>query len=356
MPETVFTKQKTLEAKGLAILLLLSYHLFENRQMLEELQVKHAPFTTDRFLLFTGFGNICVAVFVFLTAYGISIGLLRQNAPFMEQLRQAWKRFYKLMLQFFILYLSVNLLWHRHFDYVSLYGSGKQGLLYALTDGLGLSMFFHTPTLNMTWWYMEIAYILIFLVPVLALLVQKTGYYLLPLAFFAPYVFPMGEDIHRYFFVAVLGVCAAYGHLPDKLLSIKIPAILKWIGALALLFLCVLIRQNYVVYETYVYLADAPIALLVIYVACALFGTVPGLKQALSFIGKHSMNIFLVHTFFYMSLWREYIYHFHYWLVSLLLCLLASLMYSVILEAVKAGVLRLFLWGKPRLSAHFDRR
>ncbi len=340
--ETRFSKKNSLEAKGLAILLLLIYHLFENKTMLEELQVDHTPFGREGFLTFTGYGNICVAVFVFLTAYGISVGLLSRELSAKETLAEAWTRFGKLMLRFFILFASVNLLWWRHFDYVSLYGEGKQGFLYALTDGLGLSMFFDTPTLNQTWWYMEIAYILIFLLPVLAWAVRKTGYYLLPVAFFLPYVFSMEFDIHRYFFVAVFGVCAAYGRLPDKLLALKIPVAVKWIGGLGLLVLSVLIRQNYAVHETYLWLVDAPIALLVIYVASALFGSVPGLREVLQFVGKHSMNIYLVHTFFYMALWRDYIYHFHYWLASLFICLGACLIYSLVLEGIKKGVVYLY--------------
>ncbi len=335
--EKTFRKENTLEAKGLAILLLLFYHLFENRSVLEEMQVDCRPFGTEGFLLFSGFGNICVAVFVFLTAYGISFGLLGREVTIRDAAVEAWRRFLKLMLRFFILFASVNLLWGWIFDYTLTYGEGKQAFLYALTDGLGLSGFFDTPTMSLTWWYMKLAYILIFLVPVLAWAVRKIGYYLLPVAFFLPFVFSMGGEIERYFYVAVLGVCAAYGHLPDKMLSLRIPVVLQWIGSGVLVVLCILIRQNYVVYQTSIAVVDALIALFLVYLASALFGRVPGLREGLRFLGKHSMNIYLVHPFFFMMLWRQYIYHFHYWLLTFLICLGASLIYSVILEWIKAG-------------------
>ena len=337
--EKSFTKRCTLMAKGVAILLLLIYHLFENQTILEEMQVEYAPFTKEHFLMFSGFGNICVAVFVFLTAYGIAVGLLeKKDITPMEAMREAALRFARLMGNFLILFVSVNVLWWRHFDYASLYGRGKQAFVYLLTDALGLSMFFDTPTLNMTWWYMEIAYLLIFLVPVLVWAVRRVGNYLLLLAFFAPFVIGMGEDIGRYFFVAAFGVCAAYGKWPDKLLNLKIPLLLQWIGGLLLFVLCIMIRQNYVIYETYVYLADAPIALFLVCFASALPGRVPVLNRALELLGRHSMNIYLVHTFFYMMLWRKQIYHFSYWLASLGICLLVCLLYSLVLEGLKWSV------------------
>ena len=176
-----FTKNHSDMAKGLAILLLLFYHLFENEELIVSLEVNHAPFSREGFLLFSRFGNICLAVFVFLTAFGIATGLLAQKDALPEGLfwktayNQAAKRFFRLMLNFAVLYLSVNLLWWYKFDYQSLYGTDKQGIVLLLTDALGLSMFFNTPTLNATWWYMEIAYILIFLVPLLTWLTAKIG-------------------------------------------------------------------------------------------------------------------------------------------------------------------------------------
>ena len=67
-----FTKEHSFVVKGVAILLLLMYHLFEHEQQVTGLEVNYSPFPLSGFLLVTGFGNICVAVFVFLTAFGIA--------------------------------------------------------------------------------------------------------------------------------------------------------------------------------------------------------------------------------------------------------------------------------------------
>ncbi len=174
-----FTRTHSNMAKGLAILLLLAYHLFENEELITSMEVNYTPFSLEGFLCFSGFGNICVSMFVFLTAFGIARGLEGQWSPeglcWKSAYGQAARRFLRLMLNFTILYASVSLLWWYKFDYQSLYGAGKQGVLPLLTDALGLSMFFGTPTLNDTWWYMEIAYLLIFLVPLLARLADPAA-------------------------------------------------------------------------------------------------------------------------------------------------------------------------------------
>lgn len=335
--QKTFTREHSFAAKGLAILLLLGYHLFENANLVTSMEVIYSPFSLNGFLTLTGFGNICVSVFVFLTAYGISTGLFAQQetASLRDAYKQAGKRFVILMINFAVLYLSVNLLWWYKFDYQSLYGVNKQGFLFFLTDATGLSMFFGTPSLNLTWWYMEVAYILIFLVPFLAWLVKKLENYTLLLAFFVPYIVVFQQDMERYLFVAVFGVCAAHGRLLDRLLNLKLHFAFRWLIGIAGFVLCVLIRQNYVVYENYVQLIDAPIALFIVYLGAALIGSVPVIGKVFRFIGKHSMNIYLVHTFFYMALWQKYIYQFKYAGVTFVLLLVSCLAYSCLLELVK---------------------
>ena len=335
--EKTFSKEHSSAAKGLAILLLLTYHLFENETLVTSMDVIYSPFSLETFLTFTRFGNICVSIFVFLTSFGIATGLTDQDGlpPLSEAYKQAGRRFVTLMAHFAALYLSVNLLWGHLFDYQSLYGLNKQGILYFVTDGLGLSMFFNTPNLNETWWYMEIAYILIFLAPLLTYLVKKLGNITLLIICLLPFVVVLQPDVARYLFIAAFGVCAACGRWLDKLLDLKLHPALQWLIGIAGFVLCVLIRQNYVVYETYVWLVDAPIAMFLVYLGAALIGSVPILNKIMIFIGKHSMNIYLVHTFFYMILWRKYIYCFRYAGVTLLLLLACSLLYSVILELLK---------------------
>ncbi len=334
-----FTKEHSWIAKGIAIMLLLFYHLFHDEYVLNDMQVNYAPLSKQGILTLSGFGNICVAIFVMITAYGITYSILKEESITLKQVgTNSVKRFWKLMLNFFIVYVSMNLICFSFFDYTSLYGEGKQGLLFMLCDATGLSPVLKTPMLNETWWYMKVAYILIFLVPLLAFLVKKMGNAMLLFAFFAPFVVTFDKDIERYFFVAALGVCAAYGNWFSKVISLRIPVIFKWaIGVLGSV-ICVLIRQNAVVKDYFWNYIDAFVAFFIICAIVMTVGSVPVVNKVLSFIGKHSMNMFLMHTFLYLIVFRKYVYYFEYAIVTFLILLTTSLLYSMVLELIKKYV------------------
>lgn len=331
-----FTKSDTNIAKGMAILLLLLYHLFHDARLLEEMKVNYAPIPQEIFLTISCFGNICVAVFVMITAYGISKSILSTpDLTMKEAYQQAGKRFWKLLAGFTLLYFSAILIWFYKFDFPSLYGEGKQGMLLLLCDGMGLATYLDTPNLNETWWYMPLAYALIFLVPLLAFCYKKIGNTLLIAGFFIPMVLTLHSDMQRYFFVAVMGVCAAGGDWFDKILNLKLHAVLKWCIGILDFVLCILIRENAVVKDYFLEYVDAPVAFSIICFTVMLPGTIPGIKQFLGFIGKHSMYIFLVHTFFYLILFRGFIYQFEYAGITYLLLLATSLGYAVVLDYVR---------------------
>ncbi len=350
----IFEKRDTLAVKGVAILSLLFYHLFESEELLVTLNVNHAPFSREVFLILSGFGNICVAVFVFLSAYGITKGLMADEEEsaytLSKSLRKAGKRCLKLVLGFAALYVSVNVLWFSRFDYGKLYGEGWQGGVFALIDMFGLAQIFGTPTLNMTWWYMKLAILIIFLVPLVYLPVKKAGKYLIVPALLLPSVFQMDADTQRYYFVMLFGAVAASERWLEKLLSLKIKKYWKFLPGLLILVLSVLFRQNFMVHTYFLWIVDAPIAFCLCWFIAEFLAGIPGLSRALVFLGKYSMNMFLVHTFFYMSLFRGFIYSFHYAGVIFLVLTAVSLAYSVVLELVKSGV-RL-LYDKLFLKLH----
>ena len=110
-------------------------------------------------------------------------------------------------------------------------------------------------------------------------------------------------------------------------------------------FFCVLIRQNEVIKGHFLNYIDAGIAFFIVCSTVMTLGRVPVVKQILGFLGKHSMNIFLVHTFFYLIIWRKYVYYFEYAIITFIVLLSMSLAYSVILELAKDGgkkILKIF--------------
>lgn len=336
-----FTKEHSQMAKGVAVMLLLVYHLFQNPIVLDEMQVNYAPFSMEGFLMFAGFGNICVAMFVLITAYGLSKKVFAQQDYGIKDIcLDGAGRFKKLMMNFLAMYLFIQLIFHSFFNYDLVYGEGKQGVLMMLCDALGLSQILHTPMMNETWWYMKLAYIFIFLIPVLALGVKKTGRAFLLPAFLLPFVITFDGDVERYFFVAAFGVVAAYEGWYEKIMNLKLPAVFVWLIAAGGSILFVIIRQNEMVKEYFWNYGDAFIGFLLILFVVMTVGTVPVLNKILAFIGKHSMNIFLSHTIFYMIALRKYIYYFKYGIVTFLILLGISLLFSVVLELIKYILLR----------------
>ena len=331
-----FTKEDTLVVKGMAILCLLFYHLFEHYERVTTMGVDFRPFSMDTFLLLSGFGNICVAVFAFLSAYGMTKGILsRKQEEIRKQYQHACGRYLKLTANFLVMFLSVNLLWFRKFNYTGLYGGGWQGFLYGLLDALGLSALFKTPTLNETWWYMELAIVIIFFVPLLYLVAKKMGTYAILVAILLPVAVELTFDIKRYYLVIFLGVIAAEEMWFEKLFRLHIAFPVQAACGVVLLALAVLFRQNYVVYHEFAYLVDGPIALLFSWFGAAVLSRIPGVRQFLALCGRHSMNLYFVHTFFYMAIYQDFIYSFRYAGVIFLVLLAVSLSYSLVLEGIK---------------------
>lgn len=347
MNSSGFTKKNTDSAKGVAILFMLFYHLFTNEAYVgTPAKIPAAPFDTVFFMI-ARFGNICVSVFVFLTAFGISKGIFEEaGLTLKDAYNKAAGRFGKLMLNFFIFYVSVQAVWFWCFDYSSLYDRSLRGVVSVLLDATGLSDFFGTPTLNMTWWYMTIAYSLIFVIPALAFLVKKTGPAIMLAAVFIPYIFLPDNaaygEFARYFPVCMAGIVTAYTNLLDKILLNKLPLWLKWLIGIFILAATVVLRQNPFVYEYLYMVIDTLAAFAVVIFGGLLLDTVPIIKNVLEFIGKNSMHIFFVHTFFYLILWRDFVYSFKYPILIFLVLLALSLGYSVILTLIKKAVAGLY--------------
>lgn len=347
-----FTKEDTFLVKGMAILCLLFYHLFEHYERVSVMQVDYRPFSMDAFLLLSGFGNICVAVFAFLSAYGIVKGIMAvekkngNQAEIQVLYKQAAGRYLKLTAHFAAMFISVNVLWFYKFDYTGLYGGGWQGILYGLLDALGLAGTYKTPTINETWWYMELAILIIFLVPLLYYAAKKMGNYIILLGILLPVTLTLSPDVKRYYFVVLFGVVAAEEGWFEKLFALKLPGVLQGICGVFLLAVCVVVRQNYVVYHEFGYLADAPVALAFSWFGAGILSRLKGLRGALCFLGRHSMNIYFVHTFFYMAIYQEFIYSFRYAGMIFAVLLACSLAYSMVLEGMKkmTGFNRLLAW------------
>jgi len=335
-----FEKKDSMTIKGVAILLLLFYHLFAQTFVYEDFEVEFLLGTKGAVFL-SSFGNICVAIFLFISAYGITTSLFQSEKVILDNKQIAKASFTRaliLIFHFFIMYVSIWLIWFSKLHYTWVYGEGKQSILFALTDALGLAEIFQTPTICMTWWYMELAILCIFIVPFFQMIYKKINMVLLAGLLVIPCVISVDMDVYKYIFVVGIGVCAANGNWINRLKEIKLHFVLK-VG-IASLFMMVtfLVRSNAIVSEYYAFFAEGIIAFVWVVGIYIIFEKIPIITKILQFFGKYSMNIFFTHTFFYMIMYRDVLYSLKYAGLIYMVLLGISLLYSIVIEFIKRRI------------------
>jgi len=333
-----FSKESTLITKGVLVLLLLFHHLFYDSAVLDVYDVV----TISSNMTFLGeivkHGNICIAGFAFLSAFGITRNLKKsQDRTSKGYLKAVCRRILKLESSiWFVFLLTViykKLALGESFKLTYVGAENKFEPLYMLIDMCGLATYFGTPYMNVTWWYLSFAVMLIAAMPILYVLYEKYRYALIPAGLLLPVVIFKGDVYFASLLPAViLGIAFAYEDWFEKLEQSAFAwqhRVLQIVVCIALFILSFELCAN--IREIYCY----PFAFLLAYVAYAYLAKVPLLRSVLKFIGEHATNIFLVHTFIYFYFYSDFIYSFRYSWCILLALLLVSLIVSVVIELLK---------------------
>lgn len=349
-----FSIQVTYAAKGIAIILMLIHHLFScSPEFVEKYNVSTWLISRERLMEFSANCKVCVAVFVFLTAYGIALSV----KPEKDFLQAAKKRFFKLEKNFWVVFVIAIATCFLRPDHLSVYLSGgaKLAPLYFVLDGAGLANLVGSPSYNETWWYLSLAILLIFLIPVMAKLFSRIGIAMVVIFAFLPYLGIPYTAASYYLFTASLGIWLAYSNLLEKL-RLRIAGMPGRILAAAGCALCFLLLFYLRIRTGYAYWLDGFMAL----VLCVLLFVVidpgqnaeanPGQNSGqaskqekgrrrlpvLTFIGKYSMNIFLIHTLIFEYYFTDFIYSFGNWLIITLVLLAVSLILSIGIHQIQA--------------------
>jgi|GEM_PF-2539206 len=176
MNNNAFTKDHTLGLKGIAILLMTYGHLFSYAAGITyPIQLESLNFRiidTGRMIYLASVGRICVTIFAFLTAYGYAVKAKAGEGKDGVVLRNdlsSIKRCIVLILYFIPVYLlSLIIIAIKNNKVLAYtYGTGINGLINGVIDGLGLTDVLSTATLNTTWWYMSFAILSFLLMPIL---------------------------------------------------------------------------------------------------------------------------------------------------------------------------------------------
>ncbi|MCI8991539.1 MAG: hypothetical protein HFG80_02245 [Eubacterium sp.] len=223
----------------------------------------------------------------------------------------------------------------------------KYGIMYIFIDMLGLSSYVPTPSLNETWWYMQVAILFVFLVPVFIKIYKAIGRTIVVfVAFlgFSSFVIPWdlsGAAFLLYLFCVVIGIWCAEENIFERCHHIsfcKFKQMNHLIKIVISVFLFAFFVYLRIKVTTFNYWIDAIIPIPVCIFCMELSGLIPFSEKIMGFIGKHSMNMFLIHTIIFEYYFTEFIYSPKYWVLVLLLLSGTSLLGSVAIESLKKAL------------------
>lgn len=162
-----FTKEDTQLLKGLAILLMLYHHLFAFPNRIPKnvalISIVFPNGETSAYLI-GSFGKICVALFIFLSGYGIYCSLCHHNQNDLRhyvfhRLKSIYFSFWKVFLIFIPLCMILNIT------------PVKKSFLHFIANFLGIII-----TYNGEWWFLTPYVILVLFVPLIYKISNKLSF------------------------------------------------------------------------------------------------------------------------------------------------------------------------------------
>ena len=311
-----FTKAHTQIAKGIAITLMMIHHLFRFPDRIQKVSyISILPLGNLRLEYLLGdFGNICIAMYLFLSGYGLYMSTIKKEC---FSLKDSWRKILKFLINYwvvFMLFVPIGLVWFSdstryHFNIISFLAN-----LFTLSSSY-----------NSEWWFVRLYIELLLLFPLISGILKRGikvatvtsfGFYLVAIIMeLIPVILPrlaflktnfIYGDLRNILFWQIT-FCMGCIIAKYKLFS----HINKWIAVkrldrsafyIAIILGIIVIRNGCsYVFEvigkgnpTYVDFILAPIFILI---ATNFVYKSKG-KKVFSTLGVHSTNMWLTHTFF----------------------------------------------------------
>ncbi len=315
--------------KGVALMMLLWHHLFYSRNGLyAEINIGSIELSET----FAKVCKLCVSIFVFLSGYGLTVQAEKNGG-----INSVWsfykRRFSKLFVNYWFIWLLFVpmgvLVFGRTFD--SVYQTNVIPKLIA--DFFGLAFTFNYYGYNATWWFMSCIIVLYIFFPFLYKAAKQYPLCTLLCTIAVALIVPpvggrLGYDgaaLVSYLTSFVIGILLCNKNLEND--KIKTPSLI----VLLPLFL-VLWAEHLIVKEPLAFDAVITLSLIMLYGVLKLPAFV---TNGLEFLGRHSMNIFLFHTFIFSHWFKDFIYSPKNPFLIFLLLLGVCLIISVLIERLK---------------------
>lgn len=315
--------------KGIAICGMLCWHLFYcdnpvGRQFSE-------------FTRFIGMvGDVCVSIFLFVSGYGMSYTLHKVDKTgggnlYKEVLFRSVKFYFSYWPVFFIM-LAIGVFIF-HIPLVKEDVGAFQSLKAFLLDFLGLR---GQQSYNATWWYNSLILPLYLLSPFLYLCIRRMPIIVLALSMVSMKIqFILGCDMGRYIFIYAVGMAWALNvdiinswmnKIYGKMFTLINPLLLAMFAFSLLLLGDPIYKRGLLSY-----------AALTILLALSCKTTIKSniLRMVLSFLGKHSANIYFCHTLIFYYWFPEFFYSINYPIGIFISLLIVGIVVSAIFEQIK---------------------
>lgn len=336
-------EKETKLIKGIAILFMLFYHLFSDQSRLERFEVTGLIGGMGTMKVITSVAHTCVGLFVFCTAYGLTMG----NKGRLHDIKDCFKsslkryiRFIKKICYVFLMLLLFSYIWGCSYNATTVWGELQmERVIGIICNALGIAGVFRVPWFSASWWYITLEVLFLFFVPLCHILVKKLG----PWAAFVLTLFGVHlcglntsmDGLPRYMLIVILGIIfaeyAVFEKIDEYFRNKKGMRIFLSVAIFALLPVAAVIKSH--VQSTY--LMDALLTIMVVLLTQCFIRKIPVFNCVLIILGNYSMYMWLVHPFFTAHWTQKFTYSFHnMWLIFLVL-ILCSFTVSFLLDKLK---------------------
>lgn len=309
--------------KGFALLLLLCHHLFfVQNGLFDDIHIIKSVYLAQELGVFC---KLCVVMFVFLSGYGLMAQAEIKGG--VSNLKEWYiRRFKKLMLNYWVIWIVFVPISYFFFNMSFEKAYQHNVFLQTILDFFGIHELIYTdsiPCFNPTWWFYSCIILLYLLFPLMHRMMKKDALYVVLLTLIISFLPIPFIDVIKFNIVAFsLGMWMA---------NIKNAPPRQSLWIVLLLALLYAVERNV---NSYPLMIDCVLALLIV----RLYQSVKKPKVVLDvmeFLGEHSMNIFLFHTFIFYFWFQDFVYASRNPVIIFLTLLAICLPISIALELVK---------------------
>lgn len=329
------TPAETQIVKAFAIVAMLIHHLFYEHP--EYGLITHSVGVA---------GKICVALFVFLSGYGMATTFPKNIAGRLNTVKVFFfflgKRYAKFFLNYWVIFFVTVPIGIFCFgrSLETAYGEGANLIVCFIKDVLGQQGF---DSYNITWWFNELILALWVFFP-LFYYAMKNGFVaigVLLFLFISPGNFPyLLEIFANCFSLYVLPFClgiaiALHVDSISKILN-KLPQRIILYGSVVAT-ICLFFLRGIPLFPSFSYFRVDPFLTLALVLAVVSVCRATKLQfKPLQYVGKHSMNMYLTHTFVLGYFFHDFIYGLKYPILMFLTIFGISMLISVVIEFAKS--------------------